>query len=696
MKSIRAQLITITLLLIVIPFILSNLINGYYLSSAYEKELLENNTTLATMISDQVRSFMDKAYGLTEVVALNDDVSQFDTNRQVSILENIASKNTYFDLLYIQGIDGMQTARSSGTLGDRSNRWWFKQLLTTEKPFVSKSYFSLSGNMPVTSIILPIYDAQNKLNGVMGADIKLDALQEIVEKLSIGSKYAYIIDGEGVVIAHPDEKQVSELYNYVKLNKTVLKLDSNGEVVKDEQGNQLTEEREIMIPDTLKKITESALEGKSGVEIYTNLQGIKVVSAYNSIELPGDSKKWAVITVEAQKDAMAFIYNSYKRNTFIGLLLLAIATVILSFVSKTVSDPIKKSSEYLNTIANGDFRIDIDPCYLSRKDEIGTIAGSIDQMKEALKVLVDSIKNDSKDIEMHVDRVKMDMSDLKINLEDVSSTTEELAASMEETAASSDQMSITSHEIESAVQSMAERAQQGALVAGEISKRAEKTQQDVLMAQKKAQLMLTQTKAQLESAIQDSKIVDQINILSESIMKITEQTNLLALNAAIEAARAGEAGRGFSVVADEIRNLAEQSKHTVLEIQEITTKVVSSVSNLSESSNMLLTYVSTDVDQDYKGMLEVTDSYSEDATNVEVLVSEFSATSEELLASVESILTSIDGISDAANDGARGTTDIAMRVSDINHSSSETIIKIEDSKQNVEHLLSETNKFKLS
>ncbi len=139
------------------------------------------------------------------------------------------------------------------------------------------------------------------------------------------------------------------------------------------------------------------------------------------------------------------------------------------------------------------------------------------------------------------------------------------------------------------------------------------------LLRKRLRIYLQIQKQKLESAIESSKVVEQINVLSDSIMNITSQTNLLALNAAIEAARAGEAGKGFSVVADEIRKLAEQSKDTVTEIQSITVKVIESVKNLSDSSSNLLTFVSTDMDNDYKTMLNVADKYSEDASFVDTL-----------------------------------------------------------------------------
>lgn len=200
-----------------------------------------------------------------------------------------------------------------------------------------------------------------------------------------------------------------------------------------------------------------------------------------------------------------------------------------------------------------------------------------------------------------------------------------------------------------------------------------------------------ETKEQLQNAINESKAVEQINILTESILAITNQMNLLALNAAIEAARAGEAGKGFSVVASEIREFAEQSKIAVSKIQDISSKVTLTVNNLSKSSSSLLNYVTTDVSKDYNNMLSVAEQYNEDAKFVDELVSGFSATAESLMVSIDEILQGIDGVARATNESAIGTTDM----SEASMKSNEVTQKMQRTKASVDILRKEVLKFKL-
>lgn len=694
MKSIRQKLIFYTLILVVLPFAISTIANSIYMRQSYEKELENNNSMLANSIADQVTAFIQEGYALTEQIAINDEVRSFKPDQQKKVLLNSYDRHPYFDLLYIQGVDGMQTARTTGELGDRSNRWWFIKTMEELNSFVSKSYYTLATNTPVTTISMPMYDDNDNVIGVMAADIKLTELQNRVQKYSEGSRYAFIIDGEGVVVAHPDTIQVSELYNYKTMKKTVLKMDASGAVVLDQDGNQVIEEQDVEVPETLMLMADKAISGESGSEFYKDKDGVEVVSAYQSITLPGVSDNWAVITVENKADAMVFISSSQWFNIIIAIVSIIIATVLIAMVANRIAGPIRKSANYLEIIAQGNFLIDVDKSMMSRKDEIGIIATGIETMKESLKSLTMEITMEADNIKHKVDVVSSDMNNLNDNLEGISATTEELSANTEETAAATEEMTATSQEIARAVQTIAESSSKGAMAARDISLRAENTKEKTDLSIQKASAMLKETEERLKDAIEKSEVVEQINVLSASIMNITEQTNLLALNASIEAARAGEAGKGFSVVANEIGKLADQSKSAVKQITEVTSDVVEAVANLSNSANSLLSFVSTDVANDYDSMLDVAKKYNEDAKFVDDLVTEFSATSEELLASIENMTQAIDGIAIASNESAGGTTEIATMVSEANIEANDIMDKVKETMISSDSLKNEMSKFK--
>lgn len=371
-------------------------------------------------------------------------------------------------------------------------------------------------------------------------------------------------------------------------------------------------------------------------------------------------------------------YEEYYRQSIVQLAagimaLLVLCALLAVAISMNITTALKKVMKEVETIAGGNFSQAFPAELVERRDDFGILSRSMEAMRSEVQGLIGQVKERAVGLDNLVIEIKNNIGTLNEDVEDVSATTQELAASMEETAASSDEISAMSQEISDAAKNIATRAQDGATQVVAIHERAGKGKEATIEKREQLNAISREIGNGLEQALQDARVVEEIKAMAESIMGITAQTNLLALNASIEAARAGEAGKGFAVVADEIRDLAEQSKTMVTHIQDVTGNVTIAVRNLAEDSKKLLNFVEKDVVESFDDFERMADNYNDDATYLNSLVTDFSATSQELLASIEGVMGAIGEVSTASNEGAEGTTNIAQKAVNVSGQASDVL-----------------------
>lgn len=353
------------------------------------------------------------------------------------------------------------------------------------------------------------------------------------------------------------------------------------------------------------------------------------------------------------------------KDIIVTVLLIVAIAAILYLNIRTISVPIQNLADHTNNLANAEFTVKVPSYLVSRNDELGRLAKSLDVMCSSIQTVLHNVIEETKVVKRNVKSSSTNLSELTSNIEEVSATTQELAAGMEQTSATTQEMNATSNEIETAIGTIASKAQSGAELAGEISGRAQKLKSNAINSQKTANDLKEAVETDIRASIEQAKAIHEINTLTEAILQIASQTNLLALNAAIEAARAGEAGRGFAVVADEVRKLADDSTRTVNEIQHVIQVVVASVQSLTKSSERALSFIDEVVNRDYQSMVVTGEQYYKDAEKIQDMVSDFSATSEEVLASMHSMVRAINEVTASNNEGAIGTQNITEKATDV-------------------------------
>ena len=351
--------------------------------------------------------------------------------------------------------------------------------------------------------------------------------------------------------------------------------------------------------------------------------------------------------------------------------LVSLAVIILSVVAvafaifmvfRYVIHPVIRAKNELQDIIDGINRREGDltkRITVESEDEIGALSAGINAFIEHLQDIFTMITNNSSSMFKVVGDVMGSVQTSNSSASDLSALTEELSATMQEVANSAGTINSNTETVRVEVEEMAQKSR-------EINEYSRSMKEHADTMEQSAKENMNETNAKVEAilealnqAINDSKSVDQVNSLTDEIMSIASQTNLLSLNASIEAARAGEAGKGFAVVAGEIGSLAQNSRQTASNIQEINSIVVNAVHNLSDNANELVTYLKESILPEFEKFVEDGEKYKDNANYVESVMADFSDKTEGFKATFEEIAESISSITRAIDEGVRGVSSAA-------------------------------------
>lgn len=630
--SLKTKLMITFFILIAIPMSILGTVSYNMASSSLQDTTKEQLIQQTSDTSDLINKSIESVKSAVEISSLN---SQLGKIAQSTSQEDIDIAFDYICDVQKSNEDFMEVLIVTDSIGeviidtqtkepdiDLSDRDYMKEAIRSGNTSISDVLTSRFTGNPAIFIACPIKENGEIIGTVVGS-IKFDSISNYASKIKIGEHgYGYMLNKDGVIIAHPDESKV--------LNENVS----------DNSDKEF------------KSIVDKMKAGETGDGFYT----YDGVYKYVAFEPAGN---W-IVAVTAEYNEYMSSAISIRNDTIIFVVIAIIIAMICSYIysTKGIINPIKELQKLMELAGDGDLRVKSE---IRSSDEIGELEKSFNTMIMHQYEIVKNVRSASQQLNEASEQTAS-------SLEEISATTEEISATVTNVYEESKNQNESIIDISEVLVQLSSLVQLAQNRANSTNKNALDSKEVADFGRQKVEQTVKAINSISVESNETASVLQRVNELSlevggivTTINAIAEQTNLLALNAAIEAARAGENGKGFSVVAEEVRGLSEETNSKAKEITALVSEMIKQTENAVKAMERANSEVKNGVDivsETDKAFLDIKSSIE----NIVEHVSEILDITSDEVASSDKVISLINNIATITENNSKNCESVSLAI----------------------------------